>query len=251
MAVERGTLSGKHIVVVCGEDEYKSEYTLPLVAEEMRDNHGAVVTVITSHPDPSAADNLPGLEALEQADLVVFYMRFRQLPEEQFKYIRQYLKEGKPVVGFRTSTHAFNYPEGHALQEWNRKFGLEVLGAPWIQHFGHSSFTDVSINWGKQDHPVLKGVSPRFFVRSWLYYVLPHPPDDAQILLNGYTVHPEHGTLNGNKPRIHPVAWTRTHYGGGKVFMTTMGHPEDFEQTPFRRLIRNGIHWALDRENTE
>ncbi|QGQ99253.1 hypothetical protein EHS13_32520 [Paenibacillus psychroresistens] len=242
-------LSGKHIVFVCGEDEYKSEQTLAELAREIQRSHDAAITILTSQPDSTAIDNLPGLEVLEQADLVVFYLRFRQLPEEQFKYIRQYIEAGKPIIGFRTSTHAFNYPLGHPLESWNQKFGIEVLGAPWIQHFGHSSFTDVSHNWGSLNHPILKGVSARFFVRSWLYYVHPYPPEGTEILLNGYSVHPEEWALaGGNKSRIQPVAWTRTHCGGGKVFMTTLGHPEDFEQEAFRILIVNGIYWSLDLE---
>jgi len=246
----KGSLYGKSIVIACGEDEYRSETTLASLGEELRARFGATVVMLSCRPDPGAADHLPGLSVLEQADLLIVYLRFRRLPEEQFRHIRAYLERGGPVVAFRTSTHAFDYPEDHPLEAWNRKFGIDVLGAPWIRHFGHSSITDVNVNAGNRDHPVLRGVPMRFMARSWLYGVYPYPEaaGEAQVLMNGYAVHPEHGTADDSALRIHPVVWTRTHYGGGKTLTTTLGHPEDFELAAFRRLIGNGVHWALDAE---
>ncbi|MBP1963105.1 ThuA domain-containing protein [Paenibacillus aceris] len=245
------TLKGRHLVFVIGEDEYASEITMPRIAKEAEHKHGAQVTVLSAHPGPAEPANIPGLEALQTADLAVFYLRFRQLPEEQFGYIRAYLEAGKPVIGLRTSTHSFDYPEGHPLARWNDGFGTDVLGAPWIRHFGHSSSTDVSIAWGANEHPILRGVPTHFSCRSWLYQVLPYPPEGALLLLNGHTVNPEDNgwSYTEDTPRVQPVAWTRTHFGGGRVLTTTMGHPEDFEQPAFRRLLLNGIHWAVGAEH--
>jgi Trehalose utilisation len=147
-------------------------------------------------------------------------------------------------VGFRTSTHAFNYPPGHELEEWNR-FGAFALGAPpgWGHghtHYGHDSSTDVTVAPGAASHPILQGVAPEFHVRSWLYHVIPdYPPPDATRLLIGKAVNPNHDAVP------NPVAWTWRTKAGGRVFMTTMGHPEDFGVEPFQRLVINGIHWAL------
>jgi type 1 glutamine amidotransferase len=245
------TLQGRRIVFICGEDEYESEKTVPVIAEEAAQKYGAEVTVLTAYPDPADPTNIPGLEALRTADLAVFYIRFRQLPEKQHQHIRNYLEAGKPIVGLRTSTHAFQYPEGHPLSHWNDGFGIEVLGAPWIRHFGHSSSTSVSVAWGAEKHPILRGVPTHFECRSWLYQVLPYPQEGATLLLNGSTVNPEDNgwSYTGETPRVHPVAWTRTHFGGGRVFTTTMGHPEDFRLPAFRRLLLNGIHWALGAEH--
>ncbi|MCD9023714.1 ThuA domain-containing protein [Cohnella silvisoli] len=243
-------LEGRRIVFVCGEDEYESERTMPLLAHMIEELHGAEVTVLKAYPDPASANDIPGLEALRSADLAIFYIRFRELPEQQFAYIREYLEAGKPVVGFRTSTHAFRYAEDHPLAKWNDGFGIDVLGAPWIRHFGHSSTTDVSVAWGAEDHPILRGVPDRFTCRSWLYQVLPYPPEGATLLLNGHAVNPEDNgwSMTEHTPRIHPITWTRKHFGGGRVFTTTMGHPDDFEIPAFERLITNGIYWALGYE---
>ncbi|WP_139997380.1 ThuA domain-containing protein [Paenibacillus paridis] len=251
MALSNDSLIGKHLVFVCGEDEYESEKTMPILAKEASRKHGAKVTVLTAGPDPANPTSIAGLEALETADLAVFYIRFRQLPEEQFRYIREYLDTGKPVIGLRTSTHAFQYPEGHPLQEWNDGFGIDVLGAPWIRHFGHSSTTSVSVAWAAGEHPILRGIPTHFECRSWLYQVLPYPLEGTIPLLNGATINPEDNgwSYTSDTPRVHPVAWTRTHGGGGRVFTTTMGHPEDFELEAFRRLLLNGMHWAVGAEH--
>ncbi|MFC5650595.1 ThuA domain-containing protein [Paenibacillus solisilvae] len=251
MESSNDSLKGYHLVFVCGEDEYESENTMPRIAEEAARKHGASVTVLTAYPSAANPENIPGLEALLTADLAVFYIRFRQLPQEQFRYISDYLEAGKPVIGLRTSTHGFQYPEDHPLVRWNDGFGIDVLGAPWIRHFGHSSSTSVSIAWGAGNHPILEGIPTHFECRSWLYQVLPYPQvGDTTPLLNGATVNPEDNgwSYTSETPRVHPVAWTRTHFGGGRVFTTTMGHPDDFELPEFRRLLLNGIHWAVGAE---
>ncbi|WP_261305961.1 ThuA domain-containing protein [Paenibacillus andongensis] len=245
-------LARKHIVFIAGEDEYHSEITLASLAKEVQELYGARVTLLTSIPDPTFPSHIPQLEILKEADLAILYLRFRELPEEQLNHVLNYVESGKPVIAFRTSTHAFRYPEGHARQDLNDRFGIDVLGAPWIHHFGHSSSTDVSLAWGAETHPIVQGVPPFFHVRSWLYHTLPYPPEGAHILLNGQTVEPE---LDEDKrmhaPRIHPVAWTRTNPWGGKVFMTTIGHQEDFEHGAFRTLVKNSIIWALQTELEE
>ncbi|NQX60741.1 ThuA domain-containing protein [Paenibacillus qinlingensis] len=245
-------LAGKHIVFVSGEDEYDSDITLATLAKEIEESYGARVTLLTSFPNPSFPSHIPHVELLKEADLAVLYLRFRELPEEQLQHILTYVESGKPIVAFRTSTHAFRYPEGHQREELNDKFGIDVLGAPWIHHFGHSSSTNVSMAWGAEKHPIVQGISPFFHVRSWLYHTLPYPLEGARILLNGHTVDPElDNDKRRNAPRIHPVAWTRTNAWGGKVFMTTMGHPEDFHNASFRKLVNNSIVWALLTDEEE
>lgn len=235
------------VVFVIGDHEYSSEATLPLIAEELEKNYGISTKVLKSYPDHNAEKHIPGLEALADANLAVFYLRWRQLPEEQIAHIDQYLKSGKPVVGFRTSTHAFNYPEGHPLEAWNA-FGKFALGAPpgWGNghtHYGHESSTDVSIIDENADHPILTGVDSKFHVKSWLYHVLPdYPVEGSTWLLMGTPVNPDNPEAVDN-----PVAWTWQTPAGGKVFTTTLGHPEDFQQEAFQRLVINGIHWALDK----
>ncbi|MBI3208250.1 MAG: ThuA domain-containing protein [Candidatus Solibacter usitatus] len=234
-----------HVVFVCGDHEYGGEQTLPLLAVELTKHYKFRCTVLKSHPDQNAEENIPGLEVLATADLAVFYLRWRRLPENQLAPIAAYVKSGKPVMGFRTTSHSFNYPKGHALEAWNR-WGAEVFGTPpgWgadgHTHFGHQASTDVSVIPDAASHPILTGVNSSFHVRSWLYRVLPKwPPKDAQTLLMGKCISP-------NKPaEDNPVAWTWKNGHGAKVFFTTMGHPEDFAVEAFQRVTLNAVHWCL------
>lgn len=236
------------LVFVVGDHEYSSEETLPLMAAELEKNYGFRTIVLKSEPDHTSEENIPGLEALEEADLAVFYLRWRRLPEDQIKYIDDYLKSGRPVMGFRTSTHAFNYPEGHPLEKWNA-FGEFALGGPggWgvggHRHYGNTSSTDVYVVPEQSEHPILKGLDPDFHVRSWLYHVLPdYPLKDATTLLMGKTTDKEAEDAIDN-----PVAWTWQTAAGGKVFTTTLGHPEDFDNENMQHLIINAVHWATDQ----
>ncbi|HLV01414.1 MAG TPA: ThuA domain-containing protein [Acidobacteriota bacterium] len=229
------------LVFVTGDHEYSSERTMPLLASVMESRYGFRTEVVSAYPDEYSEENIPGLDSLESADLAIFFLRWRRLPEEQIKHIEEYLNSGRPIVGFRTTTHAFRYPESHPLEEWN-EFGARFLGAPWIYHYGHESSTDVYKHSEAQGHPILDGVAGQFHVRSWLYHVLPdYPPASATVLMMGKSVGP-----SGRSERVdNPVAWTFQTPAGGRVFTTTMGHPEDFAVEPFQRLVVNGIHWAV------
>ena len=236
-----------HIVFVSGDHEYGSEETFPLLAAELEKNYGMQTTVLKSSPDENAEENIPGLEALAKADLAVFFLRWRRLPADQIEHIRKYLNSGRPVVAFRTTTHSFNYPKGHPLEIWN-SFAPDYIGGPpgWGNghtHYGHKSSTDVRVISAAESDPILTGVDRSFHVRSWLYHVLPkYPPADAKPLLMGRSVDSEK-----KDPVENPIAWTWKNKAGAKVFVTTMGHPEDFQVEAFQRLVINGMHWAVGK----
>jgi type 1 glutamine amidotransferase len=231
-----------HVVFVTGDDEYRSEYSMPMIARILEARHGLSTSIAYARPTPQTNDNIEGLEALRTADLAVFYLRWRTLPESQLRLILDYLDSGKPIVGLRTSTHAFQYPDGHPRQSLNDGFGIEVAGQKWIRHHGHDSSTDVSFAAGQTGHAILRGITPSFHTRSWLYVVEPLHGDCTPLLI-GKTVKPQRGIDYGPQP----VAWTKT-YKGARVFFTTLGHPEDFQLEPMRRLLINGILWALGKE---
>ena len=187
------------------------------------------------------------LKSWNKADLAVFFLRWRLLPKEQVAHIQKYLDSGKPVVGFRTTSHSFHYPKGDELERWN-SFGEFAFGTPpgWgasgHTHYGHKSSTDVSVISTAASHSILQGVDEKFHVRSWLYHVLPkYPPNGATQLLMGKAVDPD-------KPAIeNSVAWTYQTEKGGRAFYTSLGHPEDFQVEAFQRLSVNAIHWALGK----
>jgi type 1 glutamine amidotransferase len=250
-----GATKKPHVVFITGDHEYRSELTMPILAEALQ-RHFIMQTTVLYATDPHGKrdetyeKNIPGLEALETADLAVFFLRWRQLPPEQLAMIDKYLDSGKPVMGFRTTSHAFNYPKHDPLEKWNA-FGELAFGTPpgWgaygHTHYGHNSSTDVSIFKPRADHQILQGVAPEFHVRSWLYQVLPsYPPRGAERLLIGTAVNPD-------KPNAieNPVAWTFHTRKGARSFYTSLGHPEDFQVEAFQRVVINAIHWSLKRGN--
>ncbi len=233
------------VVFVTGDHEYSGELTLPLIAAELERHYGIQTKVLKSTPDYNGEKDIPGLESLRDADLAVFFLRWRQLPQDELDYIDAYLKSGKPVMGFRTTTHAFNYPAGDPRIHWN-SFGEFAFGAPpgWggkaqHTHYGHMSTTDVTVIPEAAKNPILTGVAP-FHAASWLYRVLPdYPAKGAIPLLMGKSVNPDKAAVD------NPVAWTWKNEWGGNTFITTLGHPEDFREESFQRLVVNAIHAEL------
>jgi type 1 glutamine amidotransferase len=218
-----------HVVLISAEPEYQSEASLRSIAQELESKHDMRCTMVVGTSDK----DVPGLEILEKADLVIIYMRFLTLSDEQMKMLRAYFDSGRPLVAIRTSTHAF--------LNW-QEFAPTVLGTPyWQYHYGHESSSDIRVIPEAADHPILRGVDKEFHSRSWLYYV--HPLNaKVKPLMIGKSVGPSQLTERVE----NPVAWTFEHKNA-RVFYTSMGHPDDFKLAPFRKMLINAIHWSLNR----
>src|SRR2546428_10110689 len=110
-----GPGKGKHVVLLSGDEEYRSEETMPQLGKILSKHHGFKCTVLfaidpkTGEINPNVTDNIPGIDALDKADLLIMALRFRSLPDEQMKHFVDYVESGRPIVGMRTSTHAFNF----------------------------------------------------------------------------------------------------------------------------------------------
>ena len=251
-----------HVVFIAADDEYRSEESLPMLAGILQAHHGCKTTCLfatnkNGEIDPSVPDNIPGLEVLKDADLVVFYCRFRKPPPDQLKAIVDYAESGKPVAGFRTATHTFNYPDKEH-QKYNAAWPAKVFGQRWITHHGHFGdgkefLTSVSIIESAKSEPVLQGVKP-FEAYSWLYHVDgggEKLSGDSRPLLTGKALKSSHAKNHEKFPPTNPVAWVKSHSANGKnarVFFTTLGHPYDFKQESMRKLAVNGLLWALGKE---
>lgn len=246
-------LAGKegapHIVFVTGDEEYRSEETMPMLARILHRDHGFSVSVCFALTDgvidPNRLDNIEGLEILEKADMMVVNTRFRKLPDDQAKRITGFAESGKPMAGFRTATHAFKYGDGNPLdKEWPQK----VFGLPWIKHHGHENSTDAGIAEANAAHPALRGVKP-FHARSWLYHSTTLLETATPLMIGRAVKGGKPGGEHFSEPYV--CAWTHEYKGekgSSRVFFTTMGHPGDFQQESMRKLSLNGILWALGRE---
>ncbi|MDC0325163.1 ThuA domain-containing protein [bacterium] len=265
----KGPGKGKHIVFITGDEEYRSEEAMPMVAKILSVRHGFDCTVLFAMDDasgtidPTNQTNIKGMHFVKDADLVVLFTRFRELPDDQMKYFVDFLEAGKPVIGLRTSTHAFSYTRNKDSQyahfhwqssDWPGGFGQQVFGETWVNHHGHHGHESTRgvIEGQHKAHPILKGVKDIWGPTD--VYGTAHLPDDISVLVHGLT-------LNGMKPDSYPnydkplmpVAWVREHKGkhgnSNRIFCSTMGAATDLVSADLRRLLVNACYWGLKMEN--
>lgn len=268
-----GPGKGKSIVLVSGDEEYRSEESLPQLGKILSQHHGFQCTVLFAIDpkdgtiNPNVNNNIPGLEALKTADLMIIFTRFRDLPDDQMKHIVDYVESGRPVLGMRTATHAFNFSDGksYPTYSWNHAeskggFGRSVLGETWISHHGdHGSQSTLGvIAPGQGSHPILRGIKDGdIWGPTDVYGVRLPLPDDSLPLVMGQVLS---GMKKSDKPvegpkndPLMPVAWTKSFKAKdgkkGRAFCTTMGASQDLENTGVRRLLVNATYWCLGMED--
>ncbi|MBI2190479.1 MAG: ThuA domain-containing protein [Planctomycetes bacterium] len=261
---------GKKIVLVSGDEEYRSEEALPLLGRILAARHGFHCTVLfavdadTGIINPENQEHIPGLHQLEKADLMVLFTRFRELPDDQTKHIMDYTNSGRPILGLRTATHPFNYTRNpgspFAKYSFNSKdpeggYGRLVLGETWVSHHGHhgKESTRGVIPDEVKSHPILRGVRD-IWGPTDVYTVRPLTGGDPQVLVQGQVLSGMKPTdvPNASKPTM-PLAWTRSFTGeqgkASRVFCTTMGASVDLESEGLRRLLINACYWCMGMEN--
>lgn len=267
-----GPGSGKHIVLISGDEEYRSEEAFPMLAQLLAKRYGFTCTVLfstdpaTGEIDPMNPSNINGLDHLEKADLMVMFTRFRELPDSQMKYIDAYISAGKPVVGLRTATHAFYYRKNKnspyakydfrsKVNGWEDGFGKKILGETWVSHHGEhmqegtrALVNGVEVN---KKNPILNGVTD-IWTPTDVYTI--RDLENADILLYGQSTNgmTPVSPVNLKKP-VMPIAWTKSYTGAngkrGRVFSTTMGSSIDFMNEDLRRLLVNACFWAVGLES--
>lgn len=256
----------KHIVLIAGDEEYRTEESMPMLGKILSQRHGFRCTVLFSF-GPDGADyidannqsGLRGLEALDSADLMLIGTRFRRPDERGAKHITDFLNAGKPVIGIRTSTHAFNGSGSFGNIPFGQ-FGRKVLGEQWVSHHGQHKRQGARgvIEAANASHPVLNSVED-VFAPSDVYGVT-HLTEADQILLRGAvtaSLDPASKPVEGpqNDP-MHPLAWLHTYdtpdgKSTGRSFCTTAGASVDFLSEDLRRLIVNAAYHLTGRDVPE
>jgi len=207
------------VCLVSGSAEYDSDVSLAAFQKYLQENYNAECTLVKAR----GFDDLPGLEALDDCEVALFFTRRLTITGEQLDRVKKYCESGRPILAVRTASHGF--------QNW-LDFDRLVLGGNYQGHFGTGPTTEVKINPDAKSHPVLEGIVP-FRSRASLYRTAPLA-GDCQLLMVGST--PE-----SKGPQ--PVVWTRL-YKGARVFYTSLGAQQDFENATFRRMLANALFWA-------
>jgi hypothetical protein len=273
-----GPGKGKHIVFVTGDEEYRSEEAMPMLAKILAVRHGFKCTVLFAlNPadgtiDPNNQTNIVGLQALQTADMMVIFTRFREPPDDQMKYIVDFVNSGKPILGIRTGTHAFAYSRNkqspYAKYDWQSRgwrggFGRQVLGETWVNHWGRHGVeaTRGVIGDDAKADPVLRGVAD-IFGKTDVYEA--YPPADAKVLVRGQVLKGMNPTdppadyvrkrstdkaEQGINDPMMPIIWAR-HYPAengrtARVLCSTIGAAVDLQCEDLRRLFVNACYWGL------
>ncbi|MDH7502171.1 MAG: ThuA domain-containing protein [Verrucomicrobiota bacterium] len=229
------------VAMVIAESEYHTWETLPAFATDTLLKAGLRIEYVTATMRNDDCQ-FRGYRALDGAGLVLVSARRRAMPHEMAVMLKQHVESGKPIVGIRTASHAFSVrgPDRSKLgqagfEDWP-EFDSEVLGGNYSGHHPAGPVTTVRVVPEALDHPVLKGVP----LGAWsspasLYKTSPLKPG-ATVLLTGQ--------IAGEQ--AEPIAWVRSAGARqSRVFYTSLGHPEDFRNPSFRRMLANGILWAL------
>ena len=258
---------GKHIVLLAGDHEYRSEETLPALARILARRYGFRCSVlITTDPKTGfiepGSSNIQGLDRLRTADLLIIFLRFQDFPDAEMQHIVDYLDRGGPIVGLRTSTHAFQIQRPDAkflkytwkgVEGYPGGFGRQILGETWVSHYGtnHKQSSALVLEPSQASHPILRGVKD-VWVESGGYTADPMPGSVVLArgrILNGMT--PDSPPAADKKEM--PVAWYRTYLSAsgksGRVFTTTHGASEDLLNDGFRRMSVNALLWAAGLES--
>lgn len=250
---KEGPGKGKKIVLVSGDEEYRSEEGLPMLGKILSQRHGFDCTVVFSwsadgtYIDPNNQAGLAGLAALDEADLMIIATRFRQPNDEEAAHVTTFLNAGKPVIGLRTATHAFNGNGSFGDIKFG-EFGRKVLGEQWVNHHGGHKREGARgvIEEANANHAILNGVKD-VFGPSDVYGVI-HLTDADTILLRGAvteTLDPASKPVEGKKnDPMQPLAWLHEYdspdgKAKGKSFCTTMGASVDLVSEDLRRLVVN------------
>jgi type 1 glutamine amidotransferase len=210
------------VCLVSGSLEYRSNESLAEFQKYLESKFN--VRCSRAFIQGNDEEHLPGLENLDHCDVMLLFTRRLKLSGDELARIKNYCLSGKPIVGVRTASHA--------IQSW-LDLDKEVLGGNYQGHYGNDVETQVQIEPGATDDPLLAGVQP--FVSAGSLYKNPDLAADCRVLLRGKS--PE---------ATEPIAWTRS-YKGGRIFYTALGHPRDFQQESFRRLLTNALFWSAGR----
>lgn len=255
-----GMANGKKVVLLSGDEEYRSEESLPQMGKILSQRHGFQCTVLFSQDDdgtinPNNSTNVPGMHLLDGADLVINAFRFRELPDADMQHFMGYLEAGKPMIVVRTATHSFNYTRDknspYAKYSWTAPgggFGGLAVGESWTYHHGdHGKEASRGLVDGKnQKHPILKSVTDVYGTTD-VYGINPDFPAIGNVLLWGQTL----VGLQPNDPpnlkkAIMPIAWLHQYSGANgkkaRTFCTTIGAATDLVSEDLRRLLVNASY---------
>ena len=228
-----------HVVILVGEsNHYGSRVSMPVLAKELKERFSFRVTYIdnelASQKDKKIpAKSLNGIEAIQKADLLIMFLRFREPTDEQVKVLQDYFDAGKPAIAFRDTSHLF----------WKKRKGwfADVFGGHYKGHGPNGAGTTALVAADGQSHPILNGVGRSVHYPSGGVYNAQPLSDTVTPLIFGKTA----GAV------AEPVAWVNEYKPGSRLFYTSLGSQQNFEDSNHKNMILNAVFWCLGRQIPE
>ena len=210
------------IFFLVGEEEYHSEQAVPPFAERVARELGCeAVLSVGKEADPL------DLRHLDDAALLVIYVRFRTPTAAQLQQLHDWFASGRPAVGLRTTSHAFTNARGWCP---------DYFGGHYMSHAPNPAGTLAMVDPAASGHPIVRDLPPVTEMGYGGTYNAVPLADTATPLMYGKT---------GELP-AEPVAWINRYTPQSRVFFTSLGSAEHFAVPAFTQLLRNGIAWCLD-----
>lgn len=267
---DSGPGKGKHILFIASDHEYRGEETCPAIARILAKRYGFKCTVLFGQTEDGVikpgSSIIPGIEAIDDADMLFLFLRFVRPEDAWMEKFEGYLKRGGPVLGLRTTTHAFNGLKGnYAYHNFNNGgedfvggFGRQILGETWnprlgAGHYGrnHKYATAMHVVPAQHEHPVMRGVKD-MHAMAGAYSARPMP-NSTILATNRVLESMEVGAKPLADKEPQPAAWVRTYQfkGGkeGRAFCSTQGASEDILSEGVRRMIINATLWCMQMED--
>ena len=167
-------------------------------------------------------------DKLRRQDLIVPVWTMGTITKEQEQGLLAAIRAGVGVAGWHG-------PMADSFRN-NTEYQF-MVGGQWVAHPG--GIIDYDVDISKPGDPIVKGLKPRFHMKSEQYYMQVDP--GVEVLATT--------TFSGQyapwtKGVVMPVVWKK-HYGEGRVFYCSLGHvAADFDAPEAREIVERGLLWA-------
>lgn len=185
--------------------------------------------VVCVRIDSAKGGEVPDAAKVADCDVMLLNHYRTQPTEEQLKHLQRFFFSGKPVVGTRKASHAY--------QNW-LEIDQAVFGARYGGHFFEKRAEQtVFLEEKGKDNPLVKDVKP-VMCGGGLYTYTKLAPD-VEVLMSG-----------GPPGKSMPVTWMRVikERNNQRVIYTRYDPDDVAKHVDVRDMVVKALFWAADRD---
>lgn len=235
------------ILIVTGQSDtayHNWRSTTPFL-EQVLESSGRFEVRITEEPKGLTREALAGYDA------VVLNYNGPRWGRQAESAVEEFVRSGKGMV----SLHGVSYGPLIGTEQrpgggWNVVEGWpaysEMLGVTWAPaNIGHAPRHAFTVKVADREHPITRGIEPRFMVNDELYHRMNHRPG-IHVLATAFD-----DPARGGTGKDEPVAWTVS-YGKGRTFHCTLGHDTSaMYSVESMTMFARAVEWAATGQVTQ